>query len=133
MNLTSLSDRLRRSYATLLRVAVLWRTCRTLVGRQCRRCRLWRGFPGIPDGDRCVPIAKLTLVESHQRKAVFLREACARSGECRVVLAERGEKVCSERYDWVVSRAVTSRSAGRLRSQLASESVCCRSGRRLRL
>ena len=62
------------------------------------------GFPGIPVAvlrPECI----VTLIESHRRKAVFLKEAC-RSLKNVKVLATRAEEV-SERFDWVVSRAVS--------------------------
>ena len=61
------------------------------------------GFPGIP---LAILLAECTvdLVESHQRKAVFLREAIRGLPNVHV-LAQRAEDV-SERYDWLVSRAV---------------------------
>jgi len=62
------------------------------------------GFPGFPVGvvrpDCCV-----TLIESHQRKAVFLREASREMANIRV-LEKRAEEV-EERFDWVISRAVS--------------------------
>lgn len=61
------------------------------------------GFPGIPLAilrPECV----VTLIESHRRKAVFLREASRVLSNVRVV-AERGEAVADE-FDWVVARAV---------------------------
>lgn len=61
------------------------------------------GFPGIPIGI-LRPECRITLVESHQRKSVFLREA-ARDLENVNVLAKRAEEVGGE-FDWVVSRAV---------------------------
>jgi hypothetical protein len=44
------------------------------------------------------------LIESHQRKAAFLKEASRELGNVRVV-ARRVEDV-TEGFDWVVSRAV---------------------------
>lgn len=61
------------------------------------------GFPGIP----CAilrPDLDVTLIESHQRKAVFLREAISGTENIRV-FAGRAEE-CSERFDWMVARAV---------------------------
>jgi 16S rRNA (guanine527-N7)-methyltransferase len=63
------------------------------------------GFPGIPVAvyrpDCCVD-----LVESHQRKAVFLTETSRQLGLGNVrVLAKRAEEVV-ELYDWMISRAV---------------------------
>ena len=61
------------------------------------------GFPGIP-----VAILRsesnVDLVESHQRKAVFLREATRGLSNVRV-LACRAED-CQNGYDWMISRAI---------------------------
>jgi 16S rRNA (guanine527-N7)-methyltransferase len=61
------------------------------------------GFPGLP-----IAVARpdcfLTLVESHQRKSVFLREATRKLGNICLV-PERAEDV-SDRFDWATSRAV---------------------------
>jgi 16S rRNA (guanine527-N7)-methyltransferase len=61
------------------------------------------GFPGIPMAI-LKPGWHLTLVESSQRKAVFLRES-SRFLRNVSVLAERMERV-SAHADWVVTRAV---------------------------
>jgi len=61
------------------------------------------GFPGIPAAV-LRPGWQVKLVESSQRKAVFLRESSRHLGNI-AVLAERMENL-SERADWVVSRAV---------------------------
>jgi 16S rRNA (guanine527-N7)-methyltransferase len=61
------------------------------------------GFPGIPIAI-VRPDFSVALIESHQRKAVFLREAARDLANVRVI-AKRAEDV-SERFDWVVSRAV---------------------------
>lgn len=61
------------------------------------------GFPGIPVAvyrSEC----SVDLVESHQRKAVFLREAVRKLPNVRV-FAERAEALAAS-YDWTVSRAV---------------------------
>src|ERR1017187_838019 len=62
------------------------------------------GFPGFP-----VAVLRsdcsVTLIESHQRKAVFLREASRALPNVRV-LAKRAEDV-DDRFDWVISRAVS--------------------------
>jgi 16S rRNA (guanine(527)-N(7))-methyltransferase RsmG len=62
------------------------------------------GFPGFP-----VAVVRsdcaVTLIESHQRKAVFLQEASRGMANVKV-LARRAEDV-TEKYDWVVSRAVS--------------------------
>ncbi len=61
------------------------------------------GFPGIP-----IALLRadchLTLIESHQRKSVFLREA-ARSIQNITVAGKRAEEL-EDGFDWVVSRAV---------------------------
>lgn len=61
------------------------------------------GFPGIPMAV-LRPSWTLTLVESNQRKAVFLRES-TRHLTNLVVRCERIETL-DEKADWVVSRAV---------------------------
>jgi 16S rRNA (guanine(527)-N(7))-methyltransferase RsmG len=61
------------------------------------------GFPGIPVAV-FRPDCHVTLIESHQRKAVFLREATRQTKNIKV-FAKRAEAV-SERYDLVISRAV---------------------------
>lgn len=61
------------------------------------------GFPGIPIAI-LRPECAVALIESHQRKAVFLREASRELPNVRVV-GRRAEDV-AERFDWVVSRAV---------------------------
>ena len=61
------------------------------------------GFPGIP-----LAIAKpdyaVTLIESNQRKSVFLREAARELANVSVIPA-RAEEI-TETFDWVTSRAV---------------------------
>jgi len=61
------------------------------------------GFPGIPIAI-VRPDCSVVLIESHQRKAAFLKEASRDLANVRVV-AKRAENV-GERFDWVVSRAV---------------------------
>jgi len=61
------------------------------------------GFPGIPVAV-VRPHSMVTLVESHQRKAVFLREASRDLSNVRVI-ARRAEDT-PDGFDWVVSRAV---------------------------
>jgi 16S rRNA (guanine527-N7)-methyltransferase len=61
------------------------------------------GFPGLPLAI-VRPDCSVVLIESHQRKAAFLKEASRDLANVRVV-ALRAEDV-SERFDWVVSRAV---------------------------
>jgi 16S rRNA (guanine(527)-N(7))-methyltransferase RsmG len=62
------------------------------------------GFPGFPVAV-LRPDCDVTLIESHQRKAVFLREASRNLPNVRV-LAIRAEDV-KEQFDWAVSRAVS--------------------------
>lgn len=61
------------------------------------------GFPGIPVAV-LRPDCTLDLIESHQRKAVFLREACRKLPNVNVVSTRA--KQCTDRYDWMISRAV---------------------------
>jgi 16S rRNA (guanine(527)-N(7))-methyltransferase RsmG len=61
------------------------------------------GFPGFVVAIQR-PDCAVTLIESHQRKAVFLREAAREVRNIRV-LARRAEDV-DERFDWAISRAV---------------------------
>ena len=62
------------------------------------------GFPGFPVAV-LRPDCSVTLIESHQRKAVFLREASRALPNVRV-LAERAESV-GEQFDRAISRAVS--------------------------
>ena len=64
------------------------------------------GFPGFPVAV-WRPDCEVVLVESHQRKAVFLKEACRELGNVRV-MASRGQDV-SGSFDWAISRAVSYR------------------------
>jgi 16S rRNA (guanine527-N7)-methyltransferase len=61
------------------------------------------GFPGIPVGI-LRPECSITLVESHQRKAVFLQEAVRALKNVKVA-SSRAEDL-QEQFDWLVSRAV---------------------------
>lgn len=62
------------------------------------------GFPGFPVAV-LRPDCSVTLVESHTRKAVFLREASRALLNVHVV-AQRAETL-SEKFDHVISRAVS--------------------------
>lgn len=62
------------------------------------------GFPGIPVAI-LRPDCQVTLVESHQRKAVFLRESTRELPNAKVV-SGRAEDL-KTRFDWVIARAVT--------------------------
>jgi 16S rRNA (guanine527-N7)-methyltransferase len=70
------------------------------------------GFPGIPIAI-LRPECAVTLVESHQRKAVFLREASRNLSNVTVV-TDRAENLNPE-YDWLVSRAVSPREVLKLK------------------
>ncbi len=61
------------------------------------------GVPGIPVAIYR-PECEVHLVESHQRKAVFLNEAARNLSNTRI-FAARAEDV-RESYDWMISRAV---------------------------
>jgi len=74
------------------------------------------GFPGFPVAI-LRPDCSVTLVESHQRKAVFLREASRRVPNVRV-LAVRAEDV-KETFDWAISRAVSYADLGSFLKNLA--------------
>ena len=66
------------------------------------------GFPGLviacclADG----PGVEVTLVESNQRKAAFLREAVRATGAPAIVVAARAEDVPPAAYDVVTARAL---------------------------
>jgi len=62
------------------------------------------GFPGLPTAV-LRPDCSVTLIESHQRKAVFLREAGRNLPNIRV-LATRAEDI-KEQFDLAISRAVS--------------------------
>jgi 16S rRNA (guanine(527)-N(7))-methyltransferase RsmG len=65
------------------------------------------GFPGFPMAV-LKPGWRVALVESHKRKAVFLRES-ARDLSNVSVISERFEEI-SETADWVIARAVDPQS-----------------------
>jgi 16S rRNA (guanine(527)-N(7))-methyltransferase RsmG len=73
------------------------------------------GFPGVPIAV-FRPDSNVDLVESDQRKCVFLRESTRALANVRV-LPIRGEEIAkiADSYDWVVSRAVTPSSVLKLR------------------
>jgi 16S rRNA (guanine(527)-N(7))-methyltransferase RsmG len=62
------------------------------------------GFPGFPVAV-LRPDCGVALIESHQRKAVFLREATRGMANVRI-RSQRAEQV-KERFDWIISRAVS--------------------------
>jgi 16S rRNA (guanine527-N7)-methyltransferase len=61
------------------------------------------GFPGIPVAV-LRPNISIALIESNQRKSVFLREA-TRGLPNALVIAQRAHAV-TESFDWAISRAV---------------------------
>src|SRR5258708_36943879 len=74
------------------------------------------GFPGVPMAI-LRPGWTIALIESHQRKAVFLREASRGLGNV-VVLANRAGDV-EISFDWLVSRAVDPKDVLRNTPRLA--------------
>jgi 16S rRNA (guanine527-N7)-methyltransferase len=74
------------------------------------------GFPGIPIAVLW-PELEVTLAESHQRKAVFLRE-CSRELRNVRVSARRAEDL-TDNFDWVVARAVDPVSVLKASAKLA--------------
>jgi 16S rRNA (guanine(527)-N(7))-methyltransferase RsmG len=61
------------------------------------------GFPGIPVAV-LRPDCIVDLIESHRRKAAFLREASRQLPNVNVVC--RRAEDCTDEYDWMISRAV---------------------------
>jgi 16S rRNA (guanine527-N7)-methyltransferase len=78
------------------------------------------GFPGFPVAV-LRPDCTVTLIESHQRKAVFLKEA-SRALPNVWVVAKRAEDV-NETFDCVISRAVSYRDLSRSLSRLAPRAL----------
>jgi len=106
--ITSLTDAVRYHYCESLYLA------QSLPKRALRIIDIGSGggFPGIPLAIYR-PDCEVTLVESHQRKAVFLCEAVRNLVNARV-LPQRAENVGGE-YDWMVSRAVRAKDILKLR------------------
>ena len=75
------------------------------------------GFPGFPVAI-LRPDCQVTLIEAHQRKAVFLKEASRGIPNIRI-LAKRGEEV-QEHFDWAISRAVSVDDLAPFLTKLAS-------------
>jgi 16S rRNA (guanine527-N7)-methyltransferase len=81
------------------------------------------GFPGIPAAV-LRPDCRVALIESHQRKAVFLKEA-TRAVPNVAVLAKRAEEVAGglasgALFDRAISRAVAYKDLGGVLKSLAS-------------
>jgi 16S rRNA (guanine527-N7)-methyltransferase len=74
------------------------------------------GFPGFPVAV-LRPDCSVTLIESHQRKAVFLKEVSRGMANVRV-LARRAEDV-DEKFDRVISRAVSYEDLAKVIKNLA--------------
>ena len=74
------------------------------------------GFPGFPVAI-LRPDCQVTLIESHQRKAVFLKEASRGIPNIRV-LAVRAQEV-QESFDWAISRAVSAEDLAPFLTRLA--------------
>jgi len=83
------------------------------------------GFPGLPVAV-LRPDCTVTLVESHQRKSVFLREASRKLANVRVRSA-RAEEI-TERFDVAVSRAVSCQDLDRSLDKLASFAILLSGG-----
>lgn len=75
------------------------------------------GFPGVPIAV-LKPDCTVTLIESNQRKAVFLKES-TRALTNVAVIAKRAQDLDAS-FDWIVSRAVDPSEAVALVPQLAS-------------
>jgi hypothetical protein len=63
----------------------------------------------------------VTLIESHQRKAVFLKEASRKQPNIRV-LAKRVEDI-DEKFDWVISRGVSYQDLSKHLRRLAANAA----------
>jgi 16S rRNA (guanine527-N7)-methyltransferase len=83
------------------------------------------GFPGIPVAV-LRPDCMVTLIESHQRKAVFLREATRKLSNVQV-LSKRAEEV-GDPFDVSVSRAVSYQDLERSLGKLASNTMLLSGG-----
>ncbi len=75
------------------------------------------GFPGIPMAI-LRPDCRFALIESHMRKAVFLKEA-TRGWSNVQVIAQRAELV-EQHFDWAITRAVEWTQALRAMRKVAS-------------
>ena len=78
------------------------------------------GFPGFPVAV-LRPDCTVTLIESQKRKAVFLKEA-SRSVSNVSVVGRRAEEV-TEKFDWIISRAVSLKDLERFAGSLAPNSA----------
>jgi len=99
--ITTLQDAVEYHYCESLYLA------RSLPARPVRIIDIGSGagFPGIPVAIYR-PDCSVDLVEAHQRKAVFLKEAARHLCLDNVrVVANRADTV-ADSYDWMISRAV---------------------------
>jgi 16S rRNA (guanine527-N7)-methyltransferase len=78
------------------------------------------GFPGVPVGV-LRPDCEVTLIESHQRKAVFLREATRELVNVAVV-SGRAEEMEGP-FDWATSRAVSYKALGEPLNKLTKQAL----------
>jgi 16S rRNA (guanine(527)-N(7))-methyltransferase RsmG len=74
------------------------------------------GFPGVPIAV-CRPECSVTLIESHNRKAVFLKESTRVMANVHV--EPKRAEVVVENFDWVVSRAVNWETLSKVGFRLA--------------
>lgn len=115
INLTRIVDpaaAARKHYAESIFLA------RQLPGQRIVDIGSGGGFPGIPAAI-VRPELKLTLVESDQRKAVFLREAVAQLPNVRVE-SIRAESLTGA-FDTIISRAVNPQEVSRLLPKIAPQ------------
>jgi 16S rRNA (guanine527-N7)-methyltransferase len=99
----------------------LFLTARLPAGRLCiADVGAGAGFPGIPIAV-ARPDCSISLIESHRRKCVFLREATREMDNIRVIEG-RAEDV-PERFDWAVSRAVRYSKIEKLLSSLGENAA----------
>ncbi len=75
------------------------------------------GFPGFPFGVMR-PDCEISLIEAHQRKAVFLRESVRSVHNIRVIAERAADVGCG--FDWMISRAVSPRDVLKLFPKLAT-------------
>lgn len=118
--LTKWNQRLNLTRISNLAESVQFHYCESLFLGQflpqgCRRIvdiGSGAGFPGLPVAI-LRPECEVTLVESHQRKSVFLREAARQLKNVRV-LSQRAEDI-EGTFDWLISRAVAPSDVLKLR------------------
>ena len=113
LNLTRITE-VERNYGESLFLG------RHLPSGRLRICDIGSGagFPGFPVAI-LRPDCEVTLIEAHQRKAVFLKEASRGVANIRV-FAQRAEDV-DETFDWAVSRAVSEVDLSAALPRLASK------------